>query len=124
MSDLKRVSFLSILFLVLLRLAIGWQFLYEGLWKYDTLDSPSPWTAKGYLANAEGPLRDHFRSMVGDFPEGNDPDDLLWLDYERVSQSWDEWVKRFIAHYDLSDEQQQTMQKMLNGPEQWTFPIK
>ena len=124
MSDLKRVSFLAVFFLVLLRLAIGWQFLYEGLWKYDTLSTPNPWTARGYLANAEGPLRDHFRSMVGDFPEGNDPDDLLWLDYERVSRAWNDWAQRFAEHFDLTAEQKQKVDELLKGPEQWTFPIK
>ncbi|MFV0442032.1 MAG: hypothetical protein ACK5Q5_00525 [Planctomycetaceae bacterium] len=123
MSDLKRVSFLAVAFLVLLRLCIGWQFLYEGLWKYDTLDTAAPWTARGYLANAEGPFRQHFRSMVGDFPEGNDPDDLLWLDYDRVVRAWDEWTQNFTRHYGLTEAQQQRLQRLLNGPEQWTFPL-
>ncbi len=115
MSDLKRVSLLAILLLVLLRIAIGWQFLYEGLWKYDTLNTPNPWTPRGYLANAEGPLRDHFRSMVGDFPEGNDPDDLLWLDFDNVSSAWDRWQARFIAHYGLDEAQQQRLREIIDG---------
>jgi uncharacterized membrane protein YphA (DoxX/SURF4 family) len=114
-SDLKRVPLIAIVLIVLLRLAIGWQFLYEGLWKYDTLDSPSPWTARGYLANAEGPLRNHFRSMVGDFPGGNDPDDLLWLDYDNVSGAWDQWKERFVAHFGLDAAQQQRLNALLEG---------
>ena len=49
MNDWKRMSLLAIVLIVLLRIAIGWQFLYEGIWKYDTLSTPTPWTAEGYL---------------------------------------------------------------------------
>ena len=48
--------------LVLLRLFIGWHFLYEGLIK---LFSPS-WTAKGYLAGSSGPLKGFFQWLAGD----------------------------------------------------------
>ena len=123
MSDIKRVPFVAIVLLVLLRLSIGWQFLYEGLWKHDTLSSPTPWTARGYLANAEGPFREHFRSLVGDFPEGNDPDDLLWLDADRVGRAWDDWAQCFAAHYELPAAQQAQLQQLLNGPAEWKFPL-
>lgn len=124
MTDLKRISFVAILLLVLLRLAIGWQFLYEGLWKFQTLQTSNPWTARGYLVNAEGPFRDHFRSMVGDFPEGNDPDDLLWLDYDTVNSAWDRWALRFTQHYAIDDAQKEQLRRLLDGPKQWTFPVK
>ena len=71
--------------LVGLRMAIGWQLLYEGLWKIDTLDSPRPWTAEGYLKNSQGPVRSFFREMTGD------PSDYNWLDYESVAARWDVW---------------------------------
>ena len=38
--------------LVLLQVAIGWHFFYEGVWKFN---NPS-WSSKGYLKNAPGPL--------------------------------------------------------------------
>lgn len=119
MSDLKRVSCIAVALLVLLRIAIGWQFLYEGLWKYDTLNTPTPWTARGYLANAEGPLRDYFRSMVGDFPQGNDPDDLLWLDFDTVNSAWDRWQARFVEHYKLDAAQKQKLTELLEGPKEF-----
>jgi hypothetical protein len=74
--DLRRISLFGIVFLVLLRISIGWQFLYEGLWKHQTQSTGNPWTAKGYLMNAQGPFRSFFRGMV------DDPDELNWLDYE------------------------------------------
>ncbi len=48
--------------LVLLRLFIGWHFLYEGLIKFF---NPS-WTAKGYLMGAGGPLKGFFQWLAGD----------------------------------------------------------
>ncbi|MEM8895705.1 MAG: DoxX family protein [Bacteroidota bacterium] len=48
--------------LVLLRIFIGWHFLYEGIIKlYD----PS-WTAKGYLYSSQGPLQDVFIWLTSD----------------------------------------------------------
>ncbi len=49
-------------FLVLLRLAIGWHFLVEGL---DKLQSPT-WSSEGYLREASGPLAPKFRELAGD----------------------------------------------------------
>lgn len=112
MSDLRRVTFLAVVFAVLLRMAIGWQFFYEGLWKYDTLDTAKPWTSAGYLSNARGPLRDHFRGMV------DDPDGLGWLDYKTVNERWTEWQQRFEKHYGLTDEQKQDLNLLLDGPDE------
>lgn len=47
--------------LVLLRIFIGWHFLYEGVIK---LYNPS-WTAKGYLISAEGPFQSFFVWLAG-----------------------------------------------------------
>ena len=46
-------------FLSILRIAIGWHFLYEGLTK---LFDPS-WTAAGFLQSATGPLSGIFQAM-------------------------------------------------------------
>ncbi len=48
--------------LVLLRIFVGWHFLYEGIIK---LYNPS-WTAKGYLFSSQGPLKDLFIWLTGD----------------------------------------------------------
>jgi len=104
-----RAPLIAILLLVLLRMSIGWQFLYEGLWKRATLSTPDPWTSEGYLKNAQGPLRDYFRNMTGD------PDDLKWLDYDGVSQRWYTWRDRFVKFYGLDDAQQKTLNTLLDG---------
>ena len=93
MTDTRRFSLAAIVLLVVLRLGIGWQLLYEGLWKVNTLDSPTPWTAAGYLKNSLGPMRDSFRNMAGD------PDELGWLDYDTVAGRWQSWAARFNQHY-------------------------
>ena len=109
MTDSKKLCCVSISLIVLLRLSIGWQFLYEGLWKLDTLSKPTPWSSEGYLKNAQGPFRETFRTMTGD------PNDLDWLDKDKVAAKWDDWSARFAAHYQMDEKQQADLSKLLNG---------
>lgn len=118
MRDLWRLSGIAVVFLVLLRLAIGWQFVYEGLWKLNTFSSAKPWTSAGYLRNAKGPLRNLYRGMTGD------PDDLLWLDYDQVAANLDAYRDGFAAeHPDLTEAQKLRLSEMLDGPAQFTVPL-
>ncbi|MEZ6129536.1 MAG: hypothetical protein R3C59_12705 [Planctomycetaceae bacterium] len=109
MTDIRRYSLAAIVLLVVLRLAIGWQLLYEGLWKIDTLKTPKPWTSEGYLKNSVGPLRDTFRQMSGD------PNELGWLDYDVVAGRWQDWANRFQKHYQLDDKQSAALARLLFG---------
>lgn len=109
MPNLKRLTFLAVFFLVILRLAIGWQMFYEGLWKYETVGTAEPWSAAGYLKNAQGPLRDQYRQFV------DDPDDLNWLDYDKVSERWNAWKKRFSEHYGLDEKQKADFEEIVEG---------
>ncbi len=106
---MTRNSIIAVVLIVILRLAIGWQLLYEGLWKIDTLDTPRPWTSAGYLKNSQGPMRNAFRSMAGD------PNDLDWLNYDVVAKRWDDWADRFESSYGLSKQQASKLHKLLNG---------
>jgi uncharacterized membrane protein YphA (DoxX/SURF4 family) len=115
--DLRRVSILAVLLLVVLRISIGWQLLYEGLWKIQTLNTSRPWSAEGYLKNAVGPFRDHFRNMTGD------PDDLNWLDHDKVAADWDAWHGRFASHYALTEQQQRELDSLINGPKTFEVPL-
>ena len=108
-KDPYRLALPALILVVLLRMAIGWQLLYEGLWKIDTLKSPKPWTAAGYLKNSQGPLRGVFRDMTGD------PDDLGWLDYDTTSANWDNWLERFTNHYQLDEKQKGSLHRIVNG---------
>lgn len=95
--------------LVILRLGIGWQLLYEGLWKIDTLSSSTPWTSEGYLKNSQGPMRDVFRSLTGD------PDEMGWLDETAVLAQWEDWKQRFIRHYQLDEGQVNRLTVLIDG---------
>ncbi len=112
MSEIRRISLIAVVMLVALRLAIGWQLLYEGLWKIDTLSTSRPWTSAGYLKASEGPLRETFRKMAGD------PDELGWLDYDTVSARWSDWAQRFTTHYALNDQQKTALNRLLDGTAQ------
>jgi len=47
---------------VLMRIFIGWHFLYEGVLKMYNPD----WTSFGYLASAQGPLKPVFTSLTNE----------------------------------------------------------
>jgi uncharacterized membrane protein YphA (DoxX/SURF4 family) len=111
-SKICEISVVACLFLVLLRVAIGWQFLYEGIWKLNTQSTARPWSAEGYLANARGPFRDFFRSQL------DDPNGLAKLDYEHMVREWDSWHGKFLLQYpDLDEPQKIRLWNLVNGPE-------
>lgn len=109
MVDIRGYSLAAVMLLVVLRVSIGWQLLYEGMWKINTLSTQSPWSSDGYLKNAQGPFRGLFRSMSGD------PDDKLWLDPDSVAARWDSFNQRFSRHYQLHDGQKSQLKKLLDG---------
>ncbi len=115
--DIRKISVVAIIALVVVRLAIGWQLLYEGLWKFDTQKTASPWTAEPYLKASSGPLRGYFRSLTGD------PNDLRDLDYATVSSRWTTWAENFKAHYNLSDSQKRRIDEMVSGPKDYRVEL-
>lgn len=67
---------LRVFFLLTLRLAIGWQFLFEGLGKIHShwvgpTETNKPFTSEPYFRDADGPLGPLVRRQIGD------PEDLL-----------------------------------------------
>lgn len=122
-GDERKISRLACCFLVLLRLAIGWHLLYEGLWKLNTQRTSTPWSAEGYLRNATGPFRDYFRNLTGD------PDDLAWLDYDQMAAKWDDWQARFVAHYPGSQDGEgrsvaAQLDRLVNGVKEFSVPLE
>jgi len=57
---MKYLNDRHVIWLVLLRIAIGWHFLYEGLVK--VIDGN--WSARAYLLDSRGPLSSLFHSMA------------------------------------------------------------
>lgn len=55
-----RISRAAMIAITVLRVFVGWHFLYEGIAK---LTAPS-WSAAGYLKQARGPLADVFRWLA------------------------------------------------------------
>ena len=87
-------------FLVLLRLAIGWHCCVEGL---DKLTNPS-WSSAPYLREAIGPLAPYYRWLAGD----RLLDKLVMSDNEHppagLVTEYDAYTDAFIQHYGLDDE--------------------
>jgi uncharacterized membrane protein YphA (DoxX/SURF4 family) len=100
-------------FLVTLRLAIGWHFLFEGI---EKLHSPS-WSSEGYLREASGPLASKFRALAGDGlaarltpgSDGSFPAEL--------NRDWQAYLNNFIAYYHLNDDQAQRAKATLDKEE-------
>ena len=103
--------------LVVLRVSIGWHLMYEGLWKLSTQKTSNPWSAEGYLKNSTGPMRPVFRAMTGD------PDDEKWLDPDLMAQKWQAWRDRFVAHYQLDEDQLEKFNRMMDGAESFESPL-
>jgi uncharacterized membrane protein YphA (DoxX/SURF4 family) len=103
---------LTPIFLVCLRLAIGWHFFFEGV---EKLHTPS-WSSAPYLRESTGPLAKDFRDMAGDpvlglvelEPLGKDQDSARVPHNQRfppgLGKAWDGFADRFIAHYKPKDD--------------------
>jgi uncharacterized membrane protein YphA (DoxX/SURF4 family) len=92
-------GFMAALFLVALRIAIGWHFLYEGMDKLHSFQTAKPFSAEAYLRFANGPLADHFRAIVPDV------DSTAFLDLDQRPVAWKTRLGEYSAHYGLTPDQ-------------------
>jgi uncharacterized membrane protein YphA (DoxX/SURF4 family) len=108
-------GFLAALFIVLLRIAIGWHFLHEGAEKVSSTygGGKEPFSAEIYLRNAQGPFAPYFRRMIPDV------DSLAQLDPDRLKAEWTEDVSRISRHFGFDQEQQKKAQTILEENLQW-----
>jgi len=102
-------GFMAAFFLVVLRMAIGWHFLYEGMEKVRSFQSPKPFSAEVYLRNANGPLTDHFRSIIPDV------DSVAHLDTKTAAGRWKSELDAFTSHYALTADQKTAADKAYEG---------
>ncbi|MBI1903824.1 MAG: hypothetical protein HYS13_22195 [Planctomycetia bacterium] len=91
----------AVFVLVLLRVAIGWHFFYEGKWKYKNPDRARE-AATAYLSQSRGPLAERYRALVPDF-----------YGEERLSPAamiarWQIYVKRAESHFGFDEQQRVT----------------
>jgi uncharacterized membrane protein YphA (DoxX/SURF4 family) len=125
---------LALIFLLLLRTAIGWHFLTEAYEKYRSVYVPGPtetvrpWSSEVYFREGTGPLAGMVRNNIGDtddlmlarltvkavpmgqeegaFPAQQRMPDLL-------DKEWNDYFERFAAWYELSPEQRDAAQQRL-----------
>jgi uncharacterized membrane protein YphA (DoxX/SURF4 family) len=107
-------GFLAAFFIILLRVAIGWHFLYEGLEKVEsTRSGHDRFSAEVYLRNATGPLAPYYRGMLPDV------NGLAVLDQAKLKSSWGDEVTRIADHFGFTQEQRSQAQKILSDNLQW-----
>jgi uncharacterized membrane protein YphA (DoxX/SURF4 family) len=94
--------------LVLLRITIGWHFLYSGLWKLSNPD----FSSEGFLSQAKGPFAAWFYAMVPDFygRERLDPDN-----WPALVESLETYLENFEETYALRADQSAMAQKIVEG---------
>ncbi|MHC4671412.1 MAG: DoxX family protein [Planctomycetota bacterium] len=89
----------TIVFMVLLRIAIGWHFFYEGAWKLSQPD----WRATSYLTASSGPLRPVFRWMIWDV------DGRERMTSESITKRIDEKCALLVQHYGFNEDQEKAI---------------
>ncbi len=134
---MQRASLATMIFLVLLRLAIGWHFLFEGLQKVESRQvgetaSNRPFSSAGYFREATGPLGGVMRLALGDpdiealarlrvkpLPAGEEPSRLAphLRTPPALAQDWERYLARFEKHYDLGEKQREEAHKKLEQAE-------
>lgn len=127
----------TVIFLVLLRLAIGWHFLVEGYYKIQSQQIGEtvynkPFSSAGYFREAAGPLGSAVRRYAGDadrdalarltvqpIPDGKDP--ATYPPQDRVPQAlkheWTEYLNAFASHYALDENQRKQAEAVLTQSE-------
>lgn len=95
--------------LILLRLVIGWHFLFEGLHKIHSLYSPKPFSSEIYFRESSGPLG---KFMKGFLPDP-DAELIAKLDEKSITNEWNSTFKNFTSSYQLTPEQTKSAEEIL-----------
>jgi uncharacterized membrane protein YphA (DoxX/SURF4 family) len=112
------------IFLVVLRLAIGWLFLFEGLEKVRSLDfaptaTTKPFSSAGYLSQSSGPLSPLFQWQIGGNADANAIERLTLDPSGGVSPAlrsdWQDYLERFADHYGLDASQREQAKRELEA---------
>src|SRR5262245_61306226 len=104
-------------FLICLRVAIGWHFLWEGVDKVTS----ATWSSEAYLRESTGPLAPAFRDLAGDrlidkLTLGSDGSFPPELELE-----WQTYVDAVKRYYALNEEQ---TKRLDTGVEQTKAKVK
>ncbi len=101
---------LAVAALVLLRLALGFHFLYEGAWKIGPFERFSTshhedFTAEPFLTQAKGPISGLFYAMLPDVNGRErlqivtDAKGKTRIDAGAITQRWYDFRRDFLSHY-------------------------
>jgi uncharacterized membrane protein YphA (DoxX/SURF4 family) len=107
-------GFFAALLIILLRVAIGWHFFYEGWEKYQSTQyGKDAFSAEIYLRNANGPLAPRFRELLPDV-DGREA-----LDLSRLKESWRSDVDWTAGYFGFNEAQRGEASKRLDEAERW-----
>lgn len=100
------IGFFGVVGLVLLRLAIGWHFLYAGLEKLTNPD----FSSEGFLGQAKGPLADEFHQLIPDY------DGRQRFKLETHTEAFEQYADSFRKRHSLNEDQwARVKQSLENG---------
>lgn len=97
-----RLTLPAILFLVLLRLVIGWHFFQEGAVKVR-----DGFSSTGFLAAAKGPFAKNFQAMIPDY------DGTIRMDAKRMSDAAEAYGEQIKREFGLSEDQNKEVDAIL-----------
>src|SRR5262249_18616614 len=112
----------------LMRLAIGWHFLFEGLHKVHSTYTDRPFSSAGYFREAEGPLGSWMRRHVGGDPDAAALERLTRAPGRpnapphdppppALARDWQAYLDRFVQFHQLGDTQKAEAQTRLQQSE-------
>ncbi len=108
------IGFAAVVMLVVLRVTIGWHFLYEGVWKIRYADD---FSATPFLTQAKGPFAPLFYAMVPDLDgrqrlTTTDEEGRRQVSGEAYRARWQQIRDDVEAKYRLSEEQQEELERI------------
>jgi uncharacterized membrane protein YphA (DoxX/SURF4 family) len=127
-----RISTWTAIFLVLLRIVIGWHFAYEGATKVKSAyqgkgSGEKVFTSENYFRESEGPFGKLVKGRIGD-PDQEVIDKLTLKPVDgdvsdaspssrfpdAMAKEWDDYLNRFVTQFRLDDEQKSEAQKKVD----------
>lgn len=98
-----QIGIAAVVLLVLLRISLGWHFLYQGIYKVEAGD----FSSAGFLKQAKGPLAGWYHNLIPDY-EGRER-----LDEKRVVANWEANLNDVIARFKFDEKQQAEAKRLL-----------
>lgn len=114
-----RIGICGVVLIVLLRIAIGWHFFYEGIHKFDPA---ADFSAKGFLGIAKGPAAQLYydflpdidgtkRLEIADAKDSKGKEIKTFIVYENA---WNDYYQRFVKRNKLDENQKKEAEAVFN----------